>query len=280
MCRVFVICEKMKKNYRLTISYDGTRYQGWQKQKKTDQTIQGKLEEVLRRMVCQHAQRHMLENSMIRIPHPESELFQSIQVIGAGRTDAGVHAKAMTANVFLDIALREEELRDYLNRYLPEDISVADVRIASDRFHSRFQALAKTYCYSCYCGSGKPVFDRKYVTVLERRPDIGSMREAAECLIGNHDFKAFCGNPKMKKSTWRRIDSIEIREEGDYIRILVRGNSFLQNMVRILTGTLLEVGFHRMQAEDVSRILASLDRTQAGPTAPAKGLCLLEVHYD
>lgn len=266
----------MRKNYRLTISYDGTRYQGWQKQRKTEQTIQGKLEEILRRMMCSYGQ----PPEAAEPDDPNEESAGEIQVIGAGRTDAGVHAKAMTANVFLDVNLTEDELKDYLNRYLPEDISVNHVQIASDRFHSRFQAIAKTYCYSCYCGQNKPVFDRKYITVLEGKPDVERMRQAAALLLGNHDFKAFCGNPKMKKSTWRRLDSIEIVEEGDYIRFYFRGNSFLQNMVRILTGTLLEVGFNRMRVDEIPDILSSLNRVTAGPTAPAKGLCLIEVHYD
>lgn len=251
----------MRNNYRLTISYDGTRYQGWQKQKKTDQTIQGKIEEILRKLM-------------------EGRQPVDIQLIGAGRTDAGVHAKAMTANVFLELDWEPERLQDYLNRYLPDDISVDAVKIASDRFHARFQANGKTYCYTCYCGTAKPVFDRKYVTVLEHRPDINRMREAAAHLTGSHDFKVFCGNPKMKKPTIRRVDEITIKEENDYIRIYYRGNGFLQNMVRIMTGTLLEVGFGRMQPEQIPAILDSKDRTQAGPTAPAKGLCLIEVHYD
>ncbi|MBQ7447160.1 MAG: tRNA pseudouridine(38-40) synthase TruA [Eubacterium sp.] len=269
----------MRKNYRLTISYDGTRYQGWQKQKKTSDTIQGKLEEVLKRMQPLYGNRGG-EEAEAGLVSEDSVRPDEIQVIGAGRTDAGVHAKAMTANVFLDITIDEEGLKDYLNRYLPDDISVDAVKIASDRFHSRFQALAKTYCYSLYCGDAKPVFDRKYVTILEHRPNVERMRRAADDLLGNHDFKAFCGNPKMKKSTWRRIDAVEITEEGDYIRIYYRGNAFLQNMVRIMTGTLLEIGFGRMPADAIPGILASLDRTQAGPTAPAKGLCMMEVHYD
>lgn len=280
----------MKKNYRLTISYDGTRYQGWQKQKKTSDTIQGKLEEILKKMMPLYGSRTdssevisgETKNVLARVKTESGDMLrqEEIQVIGAGRTDAGVHAKAMTANVFLDITIDEDGLRDYLNRYLPDDICVDSVKIASDRFHSRFQAIAKTYCYTCYCGDTKPVFDRKYVTILDHRPDVERMRRAAEDLLGNHDFKSFCGNPKMKKSTWRRIDSVEIIEEGDYIRIYYRGNAFLQNMVRIMTGTLLEIGFGRMPADAIPSILSSLDRTQAGPTAPAKGLCMMEVHYD
>ena len=271
----------MRKNYRLTISYDGTRYQGWQKQKKTSDTIQGKLEDILKKMMPLYGSRSDSGKDIkADIASGNATASEEIQVIGAGRTDAGVHARAMTANVFLDITIDAEGLKDYLNRYLPDDISVDAVKIASDRFHSRFQALAKTYCYTCYCGNAKPVFDRKYVTILDHRPNVEWMRKAAEDLLGNHDFKAFCGNPKMKKSTWRRIDSVEIIEESDYIRIYFRGNAFLQNMVRIMTGTLLEIGFGKMPADAIPGILASLDRTQAGPTAPAKGLCMMEVHYD
>ena len=253
----------MLQNYRLIIRYDGTRYQGWQKQTKTDRTIQGKLEAVLERMLA-----------------TEGAEQTSVQVIGAGRTDAGVHARAMTANVFLETEKSPEELQIYLNTYLPEDISADHVCIASPRFHSRFHALGKTYCYTCFCGAGKPVFDRHYVTVLPEKPDIDKMRLAAKALIGNHDYKAFCGNPKMKKPTVRRLDEIRIAEEGDYLRISYRGNGFLQNMVRILTGTLLEVGFGRMDPESIPAVLASKDRSQAGPTAPAAGLCLMKVHYD
>lgn len=252
-----------KKNYRMTISYDGTRYAGWQRQKKNEQTIQGKLEHVL----------SVMEKE-------EQRAEAAVQVIGAGRTDAGVHARAMTANVFLRTERTAEEVGQYLNQYLPEDISVDQVKIASDRFHSRYNAIGKTYRYTCWYGTGKPVFDRRYVWALEERPDVEQMRRAAEFLTGRHDFKAFCGNPRYKKSTVREVDRIEIREEWPYLRLYFHGTGFLQNMVRILTGTLLEVGAGRMQAEDMPRILAAGVRAQAGPTAPARGLCLLEVDYD
>ena len=280
----------MRRNFRLTIRYDGTRYQGWQKQKKTEQTIQGKLETLLGRMLQSELQGEERDGSFCHLTseeftddadkkQPEKEK-NTVQVIGAGRTDAGVHAQAMTANVFLATEKSPEELRDYLNTYLPEDISIDVVTIASDRFHSRYNAIGKTYCYSCYCGAGKPVFDRKYVTVLEGRPDVARMRQAASFMIGNQDFKAFCGNPKMKKPTVRRVDEIRICEEGDYLRIYFHGNGFLQNMVRIMTGTLLEVGFSRMEPEFVKEILSSKERAKAGPTAPACGLCQIRVDYD
>lgn len=250
----------MKKNYKMTVSYDGTRYFGWEHQPGQPMTIQGKLESVLSRMV----------NA------PED---RPVTVIGAGRTDAGVHARAQTANVLLDTGMTEQEIQSYLNRYLPEDISVDELKICADRFHSRFKAIGKTYCYSCWCGEAKPVFDRRYVTVLDAKPDVERMQRAAAFLTGMHDYRSFCGNSHMKKSTIRVVDKIEIRQKGPYVRFVFHGNGFLQNMVRIMTGTLLEVGAGRMEPEDMPVILEACDRRLAGPTAPAKGLTLMKVDY-
>ncbi len=293
----------MKQNYRLTIAYDGTRYHGWEAKQNTEMTIQGRLEQVLARMAG-----------------------EPVKLIGAGRTDAGVHAQAMTANVHLEIgpgrelpgaALErgldpcpntrpkqgldpcpitrpdtrqspsaaaaltgsEAAIRDYLNRYLPEDICVREVKAVSDRFHSRYNAAGKTYCYTCYDGLSKPVFDRRYVYVLDRSPDLKLMRRAAGYLIGTHDFASFCGNPKMKKSTVRTIESISIERHGEYLKFLYSGDGFLYHMVRILTGTLLEIGFGRRAPESIPDLLAARQRAQAGFLAPAQGLCLMEVRY-
>lgn len=250
------------KNFKMIISYDGTRYLGWEHQPGTDMTIQGKLESVLTRMT-------------------DAAPDRKITVIGAGRTDAGVHARAMTANVLFDTTMSAEEIQRYLNRYLPDDISVSEVKQCADRFHSRFKATGKTYRYTLwYSDEGvKPVFDRKYVYVLDEKPDTDAMREAAQHLTGMHDYKSFCGNSHMKKSTVRVIDTINIEESGNYIRIYFHGNGFLQNMVRILTGTLLEAGYHRLRPEDMDRILEAKDRKKAGPTAPACGLTMMKVDY-
>lgn len=250
----------MKKNYKLTITYDGTRYFGWEHQPGTDMTIQGKIENVLARMLSM----------------PEGVVPE---VIGAGRTDAGVHARNMVANVHMETRMEPEEIRDYLNQYLPEDICIKEVREASDRFHSRYNALGKTYRYTCYTGPLKPVFDRKYVYVLEGVPDVEAMREAASYLMGTHDFAGFCGNPKMKKSTVRKVDLIDIVQKGPYLTLTYHGTGFLQYMVRILTGTLLEVGFHKRSPEEMVALLEAKDRRLAGPTAPAQGLCMLQVDY-
>jgi tRNA pseudouridine38-40 synthase len=185
----------------------------------------------------------------------------------------------MTCNVLLDTERSEEEIMAYMNRYLPEDISVNSIRQAADRFHSRFKATGKTYRYTCWYGASKPVFDRKYVTVLSEKPDTEKMREAAEYLTGMHDYKSFCGNPRMKKSTVRVVDVIRIEESGNYIRLYFHGNGFLQNMVRIMVGTLLEVGFGKRAPEEVAQIIEAKDRRKAGFTAPAQGLCLMKVDY-
>ena len=185
----------------------------------------------------------------------------------------------MTANVILDTDMNESQIQEYMNRYLPDDISVNELKQCADRFHSRFKAIGKTYCYTCWFGKAKPVFDRRYVTVLEKMPDLEAMRKAAALLTGMHDYKSFCGNSHMKKSTIRVVDSIEIRQKGSYIRLFFHGNGFLQNMVRIMTGTLLEVGYGKRKPEDMTAILESCDRKAAGQTAPACGLCLMSVDY-
>jgi tRNA pseudouridine38-40 synthase len=250
----------MKRNYKMTISYDGTRYSGWEHQPTTDMTIQGKLETVLTRMCGL----------------PED---QPVTVIGAGRTDAGVHALAMTANVLLDTPLSEDGIRDYLNRYLPEDISVNELKICADRFHSRFKAKGKTYRYTLWRGKAKPVFDRKYVTIPERVPDPELLSAGIKKLVGMHDFKGFCGNPRMKKTTVRVIYDARVEAEGDYLRLYFHGNGFLQNQVRIMVGTLLEIGTGDRAPESIDEILERGERRLAGPTAPAQGLCMMQVDY-
>ncbi len=245
----------MEKNYKLTIAYDGTRFFGWERQPDRD-TIQGKLESVLGKLCG-----------------------KTVDVIGAGRTDAGVHARAMVASVRMDVPYSCEEIRDYMNRYLPDAIAVREVKEAGERFHARYNALGKTYRYTCFDGAVKPVFDRRYVTMLDYTPDIEKMREAAAILTGEHDFRSFCGNPRMKKSTVRVVDSITIERNRDRIHFTFHGNGFLQNMVRILVGTLLEVGRGYWEVEQVQAILDAKDRKQAGPTAPPEGLCLMKVDY-
>ena len=250
----------MKQNYKLLLSYDGSRYFGFERQNDQELTIQGKLEAVLSAM-----------------PRNDTE---KVETFSAGRTDAGVHARGMCCNVFLDTNLTEEEIQEYCNHYLPEDIGINSVKKASERFHARYLARGKVYRYSCYIGKNKDVFERKYLYHLEEEPDIEEMKRAGAYLVGEKDFKSFSGNPKMKKSTVRKIFNIDILRNGNILRFYFHGSGFLQYQIRIMVGTLLQVGYHKKRAEEMEEILLSRDRRRAGYTAPAKGLCLMKVEYD
>ncbi len=243
-------------NYLLRLQYDGTRYEGWQKQKSTDRTIQGKLEKVL-----------------------EEYCGQPVEVCGSGRTDAGVHAMGQMANVTLPGEQKPQEILEYVNRYLPEDIKVLEVSCVPPRFHARLSAKRKTYCYHIDMGSKKNVFERKYVYGFPFSLDVEQMRQAAAILEGTHDFKSFCGNKKMKKSTVRTVEAIRIAQENGRISISYTGDGFLQYMVRIMTGTLLEVGLGKRSPESMEEIFKARDRGAAGFTAPPEGLFLMSVEY-
>jgi len=245
------------KRIKLTIAYDGSRYNGWQLQRSTDNTIQGKISAVLERM-CGHV----------------------VEVSGSGRTDAGVHARAQVASLDMDSKFRCAEIHAYLCQYLPEDIAVLKVEEADANFHARFSCTSKTYQYRIHTSEVPNVFERKYVyTYTDKTLDINKMRKASAILLGTHDYKAFCGNPKMKKSTVRTITDISIEQSDSEIRISYTGDGFLQNMVRILTGTLIEVGNGNIPASDMGKILESKDRQMAGFTAPSQGLTLMKVEY-
>lgn len=247
-------------NYRLKIQYEGTKYRGWQRQREeSDRTIQGKIEAVLSRLAG-----------------------REIHVDGAGRTDAGVHAVEQVANVHLGegSVTSPEELAAYLNAYLPEDIRVLEAAVAGERFHSRLNATGKRYCYHLIKAGREFVFARKYAWKMTAPLDVEKMREAAEYLLGEHDFRSFCSKASKKKSTVRRIAGIQIRETDDEILLTFEGNGFLYNMVRILTGTLVEVGTGSRTPEEIPEILEKCERKYAGETAPAKGLFLEKVFYD
>lgn len=249
----------MRKNYKMIISYDGTRYSGWQSQGNTAETIQSKLEAVLSRLAG-----------------------EKVDVIGAGRTDSGVHALGMVANCHMSTALSEDEIRSYVNKYLPDDICVIQLKEASDRFHSRYNSVGKTYKYTCFVSTSvgnKPIFDRHYVYVIHDMPDVNRMRRAAKHLMGEHDYKSFCGNSHFNKNSVRNVDDIKISVNENHITFTYHADGFLQNMVRILTGTLLEVGFYTRSEDSMGEIFAAMDRKMAGYMVPAKGLCLVEVDY-
>lgn len=245
------------KNYKITIQYDGTRYSGWQAQKCTPDTIQGKIEHVLETLAG----------------HP-------VEIMGSGRTDAGVHARGQVANFHIEDDYEKEQIFLWLNEHLPKDIAVTEIEEVPERFHSRFSAVKKTYVYRIHTGNVSNVFERKFMYDYKPTLDVSKMKEAAGYLIGTHDFKAFCGNKKMKKSTVRTIYDIQIEELPGELRISYTGNGFLMNMVRILTGTLIEIGDGRKAADSIPQIIESLDREQAGYTAPPQGLILEQVYYE
>ena len=243
------------RNLRLDICYDGTRYKGWQRLSGTDNTIQGKIETALSRM-----------------------LGEPVEISGSGRTDAGVHAVGQVANFHCESRMDTAEILSGLRRYLPEDIGIYSCKEVSPRFRARLNAREKTYLYRIWNSENPCVFERKFVAQFPERLDIDAMREAAAHLCGEHDFAAFCGNPKFKKSTVRFVRSIAVDRCDDEIRISVTGNGFLHSMVRIIAGTLIEVGRHQRQPDSVPELFTG-KRADAGFLAPAQGLCLQEVFY-
>ncbi len=243
-------------NYKLTLSYDGTRYRGWQRQGNTENTIQAKVEAALSRI-----------------------LAQPVELSASGRTDAGAHARMQIASFRADTKLDVQEILSRLRGALPEDIAANELSLAEPRFHARLNCTGKTYVYRVRSSAVQDVFERRYMYRVEEELDTGAMLAATELLLGEHDFTAFQSNKRMKKSAVRRIDKIDITRSGEELRFTVSGDGFLYNMVRIIVGTLLEVGAHRMTAADVEHALASKQRENAGPTAPAQGLCLWEVFY-
>ena len=243
------------RNLRLEICYDGTRYRGWQRLSGTDNTIQGKIETALSRI-----------------------LDEPVEISGSGRTDAGVHARGQVANFHCQSSMPAEQILSDLRKYLPEDIGIYSCKEVSPRFHARLNAKEKTYLYRIWNSENPCVFERKFVAAFPEELNLDAMREAAAHLCGEHDFAAFCGNSKFKKSTVRFVRSVDIRRCGDEIRIEVTGNGFLHSMVRIIVGTLIEVGRGERTAESLPDLF-SAKRAEAGFLAPAQGLCLQEVYY-
>lgn len=243
-------------NYKLTIQYDGARYRGWQKLGDTDNTIQAKMENVLSQL-----------------------LGKETEIIGCSRTDAGVHALAQVANFRTDVYIKEEIIKDYFNRYLPTDICVTDVTLASENFHARYNAKDKTYLYKIWNKNYSNPFLRKYSMFVREKLDISLMSQAAGQFIGSHDFTAFSNAKSKKKSKVREIYSIYIEETDGLIEIKVHGNGFLHNMVRLIVGALIEAGLGRLKADEIPAILAAKERGKVGILADACGLFLEKINY-
>ncbi|MDD4113558.1 MAG: tRNA pseudouridine(38-40) synthase TruA [Herbinix sp.] len=243
-------------NYRLTIQYDGGRYKGWQKLGNTENTIQGKLERVLAELVD-----------------------EDTEIIGCSRTDAGVHAFAQIANFHTGRHFSEAEVMEYFNQYLPEDISIIDVNIVSDRFHSRYNAKSKTYLYKIWNKEYSNPFMRKYSMHVAENLNIADMLKAGSCFIGEHDFTAYSNAKSKKKSMVRNIISIDIEEEDGFINIRIAGDGFLYNMVRKIVGTLISVGLGEIKTKDIPNIIDLGVRKETGVMAEPGGLYLQKIEY-
>lgn len=246
------------RNIKLVLEYDGSRYDGWQKQASNPKsiTIQDKLESVLTKM----------EN-------------EPVSVTGAARTEAGVHAYGQIANFITKSDMKLFEIKHYLNRFLPRDIAVLEVAEVPERFHSSFNAKAFRYEYKITMGEVASVFDRKYNYYSFHKLDILKMKQAAKYLFGKNDLKAFSDNKRLKKSTERTIHKIDIYSDINEIVITIEADDFWPNMARIIVGTLIEVGDGSREADTMKDIIESGSREKAGMTAEARGLFLQEVLY-
>lgn len=243
------------RNLRLEICYDGSRYRGWQRLADSDNTIQGKLETALSRI-----------------------LEEPIEIHGSGRTDSGVHARRQVANFHCVSGKPASEILRLLRQYLPDDIGIYSCEDVSERFHSRLNAKNKTYRYRIWNSEEPCVFDRRFVCIYPRKLDLHRMQEAGAYFLGEHDFLPFSTSRGKKKSTVRRIDNVCIEQQGNEIRINITADGFLYNMMRIIVGTLIEVGIGERSPDSIPELF-SAKRCDTGFLAPAQGLCLMEVTY-
>lgn len=243
------------RNIRLTLEYDGTAYSGWQKQPEAP-TVQGTLEERLSR-ICGHP----------------------VDLLVAGRTDAGVHALGQAANFHTTSKLPVKRIQEVLNQQLPHDIRVAVASETHKNFHATYHAKAKLYRYVIRNTRDYTVFDRNVYHHLRLPLDLSAMAKAARSLVGTHDFTAFRGTLGKWANPKRTLHSVRVKREGKEVWLEFRGVSFLHQMVRILSGTLVYVGTGKIAAKDVKGILKSKDRKKAGPTLPPNGLFLVKVFY-
>lgn len=244
-----------KKRVRLVVAYDGTNYHGWQMQNNGN-TIENELNKAL------------------------SELLnENIEVIGASRTDAGVHALGNIAVFDTDSRIPADKISYALNQRLPEDIRIQNSEEVDSDWHPRHCNSRKTYEYRIYCSRFPMPVKRLYSYFTYRELDVAGMQEAAAYLVGEHDFKSFCQTEAQVESTVRTIYSAEVEEQGTDIVIRVCGNGFLYNMVRIIAGTLMEIGQGRRDPMEINDILEACNRKAAGPTAPACGLTLIKYEF-
>jgi tRNA pseudouridine38-40 synthase len=243
------------KNIKLLLEYDGTNYVGWQKQPKGE-TVQRKVEDAIYRLTDKR-----------------------VEVIGCSRTDSKVHAKGYVCNFKTDSNIPVEKFREALNHILPEDISVINSSQVDDDFHSRYNSKGKMYCYTILNTAVRMPICRNFSYHYKKNLNIEKMNDGAKFFIGTHDFEAFRNVGSSVKTTTRTISKVDIVKDENYIKVYIAADGFLYNMVRIIIGTLIDVGNDKIKSEDIPKIILSKERKKAGKTCPPQGLCLIEVYY-
>lgn len=247
-------------NIKLTLEYDGTNYVGWQKQKyekdKKLRSVQGTLESIISKV-----------------------LKEDVELIGCSRTDTGVHATEYVANFFTNTTIPPEKIKYALNTKLPDDIVILDSQQVEENFHARYNSTGKTYMYSILNREMKVAIKRNYLYQYRNKLNLDLMRQGAKYFLGTHDFQAFKNKGSSVKTSVRTIKDIRVENDKDNIRIYISADGFLYNMVRIMVGTLIQVGEGRILPEDIRNIIESKNRKKAGKKAPSQGLTLVKVHY-
>jgi tRNA pseudouridine38-40 synthase len=246
---------ELMKNIKLVIEYDGTNYSGWQRQKNA-MTIQEKLENTIKSLTGKFC-----------------------EVIGSSRTDAGVHARGFVCNFMTDSKIPPDKFKMALNRILPEDIVVLKSQEVDMSFHARYSSKGKMYTYTIVTGDNRPAIGRNYMYYFYRKLNLEDMQKACKFFLGTHDFSAFKSNGSSVKTSVRTIKNFIVHKNDKIFKFDVVGDGFLYNMVRIMVGTVLEVGVGKLKPEDIPNILESKDRSKAGKPVPPMGLCLEKVFY-
>ena len=244
------------RNIRLLIEYDGTNYAGWQWQT-NDKTVQETLAGAIERVVQ-----------------------EKIKLYGASRTDAGVHAIGQAANFITNSTIPAKRLVHAINFYLPHDVTIKDAADVPESFHAQYCAVSKVYRYTLFNDWTRTSLNRHFCYVCGFQLNMDKMLGAALCLTGTHDFTSFTTHASQEKNRVRTVKRLEIKKEGKYIFFTIEANGFLYNMVRSIVGTLIDVGRGKMAVEDMKDLLEAKDRNLAAPTAPSRGLCLMEVKYN
>lgn len=252
---IFFSYNKSMNKFMLEIEYNGKDFSGWQKQPAM-RTVQGVIEEAI-----------------------FASTKQAVEVFGSGRTDAGVHALGQVAHFEIDLNLPTEKIKEILNRALPEDVKIKNVKVAGEDFHARFSAHKKTYVYKILNSQEKRIFEKDYASREEKPLDTILMQNCADLLVGTHNFKGFCSSQTQVQSFERTIFGITVKRQDEHIFVEVTGNGFLYNMVRIIVGTMVDFAQGKLSENDVKEALATGNRAKSGKTMPACGLYLKEVIY-